>query len=121
MVAATLQLDGKNFVVLPEIEYDALRRRAAIVGESELPELPSKLASGNYPAVQALRVGLARKLTKRRWALGLSQAEVARRAGIRPETLNRIEKAKVTADTATVTKIVRILERAERQNGLQIA
>jgi predicted transcriptional regulator len=87
------------------------------VGESDLPELPSKLPSGNYPAVQALRGGLARKLIKRRWAVGLSQGEVARRAEIRPETLNRIEKAKVTADTATVTKIVRVLERAERHNG----
>jgi len=62
-----------------------------------------------------LRVGLARKLIKRRWAVGLSQAELARRAGIRPETLNRIERAKVTADTATVSKIVRVLEKAERE------
>jgi DNA-binding XRE family transcriptional regulator len=114
-MVATLQLNGKNFVVVPEAEYDALRRRAAMVGDIDWPELPAKLPSGNYPALPALRVGLARKLIKRRWAVGMSQAELARRAGIRPETLNRIEKAKVTADTATVTKIVRILERAERQ------
>jgi transcriptional regulator with XRE-family HTH domain len=49
--------------------------------------------------------------------VGLSQAEVARRAGIRPETLNRIEKAKVTADTATVTKISRVLDKAEREQA----
>jgi predicted transcriptional regulator len=79
-----------------------------------MPASPKRLASGNYPAVRALRVGLARKLINRRRATGLSQAEVARRAGIRVETLNRIEKAKVTADTATVAKIVRVLEKAER-------
>jgi hypothetical protein len=39
---------------------------------------------------------------------------VARRPSIRPETLNRIEKARVTADTATLSKITRILEKAER-------
>jgi predicted transcriptional regulator len=77
-------------------------------------KLPPKLPSGNYPALQALRVGLARKLIKRRWAVGLSQAELARRALIRPETLNRIERAKVTADTATITKIDRILAQAEK-------
>jgi transcriptional regulator with XRE-family HTH domain len=75
------------------------------------------LPSGNYPAVEALRAGLARKLIRRRWAVGLSQAEVARRAGCRPETLNRIERAKVTADTATITKIDRVLGRAETEQS----
>ena len=34
--------------------------------------------------------------------------------GIRVETLNRIEKARVTADTATIAKIDRALKHAER-------
>lgn len=119
MVAGTIQISGKRFVVVPEAEYDRLRQRAAVIGDVDLPQLPEKLASGNYPAVQALRAGLARKLIRRRWAAGLSQAEVARRAGIRPETLNRIEKAKVTADTATVTKISRVLDKAQRADVLQ--
>ena len=79
------------------------------------PELPAKLASGNYPAVEAVRVGLARKLVRRRWVAGLSQAQVARRANISPQTLNRIEKAAVTADSTTVSKIVRVLQKAERE------
>jgi DNA-binding XRE family transcriptional regulator len=84
--------------------------------KSSLPDLPALLPSGNYPAIEAARVGLARKVIKRRWGARLSQAELARRAGVRPETINRIEKAKVSADTATVTKIVRALEKAEREN-----
>lgn len=112
MVAGTINLQGKRFVIVPEKEYAALRRRAGVMGDVDMPELPEALPSGNYPAVAAMRVGLARKLIKRRWAAGLAQAEVARRAGIRAETLNRIEKAKVTADTATVAKIIHVLEAA---------
>ena len=115
MVAGTIQLGGRRFVVVPEAEYDRLCRREAVIADVSLPQLPPRLRSGNYPAVQALRVGLARKLIQRRWAVGLAQAELARRAGIRPETLNRIEKARVTADTATVAKIARVLEKAERR------
>ncbi len=115
MVAGTIQVGRKRFVIVPEAEYERLRERNAVIDDVELPELPARLPGGNYPAVQALRVGLARKLVKRRWAAGLSQAQVARTAGIRPETLNRIERAKVTADTATVAKIVRVLEKAERR------
>src|SRR6266498_3838234 len=116
MVTGTIELEGKRFVVVPEEEYDRLCQRAAVAGDIELPGLPTPDRKGNYPAVAALRVGLARKLIRRRWSVGLSQAEVARRAGIRPETLNRIEKAKVTADTRTITKVVRALETAERRN-----
>ena len=43
---------------------------------------------------------------------GLSQAELARRAGIRPETLNRLERCRTTPDTATIAKIERALEAA---------
>jgi DNA-binding XRE family transcriptional regulator len=117
MVAGSIEIRGQRFVVVPKVEYERLRERAGVIGDVELPQLPGKLASGNYPAVEAMRVGLARKLIRRRWAAGLSQAETARRAKIRAETLNRIEKAKVTADTATVAKIVRVLEQAERERG----
>ena len=114
MVAGTIELKGRRFVIVAEEEYDRLRQRAAVAGDVALPAVPARLPGGNLPAVAALRVGLARKLIKRRWAVGLSQAETARRAGVRAETLNRIEKAKVTADTATISRIVRVLEKAER-------
>ena len=117
MVTGTIELDGKRFVVVPEEEYDRLCQRAAVAGDVDLPGLPAPDRKGNYPAVAALRAGLARKLIRRRWSVGLSQAEVARRAGIRPETLNRIEKARVTADTRTISKIVKVLEKAERRDA----
>jgi DNA-binding XRE family transcriptional regulator len=67
---------------------------------------------GNYPAVEYARASLARKIIKSRRQAGLTQAELARRAGVRPETLNRIEKGKTTPDVATIAKIQRALETA---------
>ena len=80
---------------------------------AKLPALPTPNAAGHIPAVEYAQASLARKLIRRRWNVGLTQAELARKAGIRPETLNRIEKGKSTPDTSTVEKLVRALERAE--------
>jgi DNA-binding XRE family transcriptional regulator len=63
--------------------------------------------------VEYARASLARKILKARRMAGLSQAELARRAGIRAETLNRIEKGRITPDVATVAKIDRVLETGE--------
>ena len=115
----TFRLEGREFVILEKRQYDRLTgnipgHTATVQGDVTLPALPDKLPGGNYPAVEALRADLARDLIKRRWAAQLTQAELARRAGIRHETLNRLEKAKVTPDPATVRKIVRALEKTQR-------
>jgi transcriptional regulator with XRE-family HTH domain len=44
--------------------------------------------------------------------VGLSQAALARKAGIRVETLNRLEKGKHTPDLATMAKINKALDDA---------
>jgi ribosome-binding protein aMBF1 (putative translation factor) len=111
MSTTTLVLEGKEYAVVPMKEYRRLLTGAAAppIDESELPPMPKRLPNGNYPALETLRVSIARGIVISRKAAGLSQAELARRAGIRPETLNRIEKAKVMPDEATVTKIERAL------------
>ncbi|MCY2930130.1 MAG: helix-turn-helix transcriptional regulator [Planctomycetota bacterium] len=110
MVVRFLELAGKRWAILPEKDY---RRLAAHAGEKgDWPTLPAPDAKGCYPAVEYARVSLARKIIKARRAAGLTQAELARRAAIRPETLNRIEKGKTTPDTATIAKIERALETA---------
>ena len=76
------------------------------------PEPPKPDAQGDYPAVEYARASLARKIIKARRQAGLAQAELARRAGIRPETLNRIERGKSTPAVATIAKIDRALESA---------
>ena len=52
-------------------------------------------------------------ISARRLAVGISQAELARRAGIAPETMNRIEKGKQPPGVLMVAKIERALEEAE--------
>jgi DNA-binding XRE family transcriptional regulator len=89
----TITLNGMRFVVLPEAEY---KRMAGF---------PPPDAAGNRPAVAAMRDILARNIVGDREKLGWSQAELARRAGIRVETLNRIETGKHTPSVATIEKI----------------
>jgi DNA-binding XRE family transcriptional regulator len=103
----TITLGGQRFVVLPEADYREL------VGETLEPPMPAPDADGNYPAVEAARVVLARKIIRRRQAAGLTQAELAKRAGVRVETLSRLEHAKHSPNVATVDKIVRALGEAE--------
>lgn len=113
MVAATIQVKGERFVIIRESEYDKLLSRRAGGNEPDLPPLPKSLPNGNYDAIAYARASLARKLILSRRAAGLSQAELARRAGIRIETLNRIERLKLTPTVATVEKIDRALAKAQ--------
>jgi ribosome-binding protein aMBF1 (putative translation factor) len=116
MSVATLQMDGKRYAVVPLDEYERLvaERKTKSEKDGDLPPMPPRRPNGDYPAVQAARVSIARDIIRSRRAAGLSQAELARRAGIRVETLNRIEKAKVTPDVATVEKIDRAITAARK-------
>jgi ribosome-binding protein aMBF1 (putative translation factor) len=115
-MVATLIMDGKRYRLVPEDEYDRLISHQTPEQEAGLPPLPEPGADGLVPAVEYLDASLARKLIRARRRAGLSQAELARRAGIRVETLNRIEKVKTTPTVRTVERIDRILKAAKTQN-----
>jgi DNA-binding XRE family transcriptional regulator len=105
----TLTLAGQRFVVVPEAEFRRLTQEAG-----ELP-LPPRDRRGNYPAAEAPQVTIARSIFRERRAAGLPQIELARLAGIRPETLNRIEKGKHAPSIATVEKIERAIAKAAKR------
>jgi ribosome-binding protein aMBF1 (putative translation factor) len=119
---ATFELEGEKYAVVPMKDYQKLvsrsgSKQAAREEDDSLPPMPSRRPNGDYPAIEAARVSIARDVIHSRKAVGLGQAELARRAGIRVETLNRIERAKVTADVATMKKIERALSAAARRRA----
>lgn len=107
--AKRVTVKGRPMVMLEEEEYERLLCKA----DEWEPALPEPDANGNYPAVEALRVSLARKIIRHRRRVGLTQADLARRAGIRLETLQRVESGKVSPSVSTVEKIDKALCRAE--------
>ena len=103
-----ISVAGRRAVVLEEAEY----HRLVAMAKGELP-LPKPDKDGNYPADEALAALVAGKLMRRRRAAGLTQVELARRAGIRPETLNRLEHGRHAPAPETVDRIEQALAQAE--------
>ena len=100
-------IKGKRVVLLAEAEFKELLRKADLWE----PDMPEPDERGLYP-LSALAVIQARDILRARRKLGLSQAELARRAGIRPETLNRIEQGRNKPSVPTIAKIDRALKEA---------
>ena len=109
-----LELDGVRYVIVRESVFEHLCQEAHVNWE-ELNVNKESLK----PGLDLDGPSLAEKLVRRRVASGLSQAELARRAGIRPETLNRIERGRTSPDFATVRKLVIAMNTAERDQVSQ--
>jgi DNA-binding XRE family transcriptional regulator len=108
LTARRVTVKGKRMVMMDEPTYEALLRKADLWE----PDMPQPDADGNYPALEALAVIQARDILRARRKLGLSQVDLARRAGIRPETLNRIEQGRNKPSVPTIAKIDRALKEA---------
>ena len=109
--AKRVTIKGKPMVMMEEGDYDDVLRKVY----ADEPDLPAPNADGNYPALETLDVLQARDFLRARRKLGLSQAELARRAGIRAETLNRIEHGKNAPSVPTIAKIDKALKKAEAE------
>ncbi len=109
MGTAMVKLDGRDYVILPRADYDRLSKLAKA---AELPPLPRPDADGNYPAVDYARASLARNIIRGRIEAGLTQLELGKLAGIRNETLCRIERGQHTPSVATIARIEQALKQA---------
>lgn len=91
-----------------------LKKRPKLLedGDPDLPTMPPADENGQYPAIETARVIIARQLIRGRKAAGWTQAELAARAGIRQETISRIETGKHSPGLKTMAKIDRALKRA---------
>lgn len=107
-----VELDGIRYVIVRESIFEHLCEQAGIAAPGPTDGTEPEESPGEEWNLD--RTSLAEKLVRRRQAAGLSQAELARRAGVRPETLNRIERGRTTPDFATVRKLVLAMNAAER-------
>ena len=107
-------MKGKQFVLVPQNEFKRFTKRG------QLPAFPSADQNGNFPALAATRVAIARRIINDRKRAGLTQKALAAAADIRVETLNRIEKGRVSADTAKIIKIDRALKNATRASSRKV-
>ena len=69
---------------------------------SPIPPLPKPDAERNVPALEFVRVTIARDIIRERKALGLTQEQLARLAGVRQETLCRLETGRHSPTVRTV-------------------
>ncbi len=99
-----ISLGGRRYVIVLEQSYEALRAAASGAGAPD---------SAAWAAWQADANELGARLANRRRAANLTQTQLARAAGIRVETVNRIERGKTTPDFATVRKLVKALQKAK--------
>jgi len=106
-----LELEGKRFVVIEESEYERLCRDAGEQAQTgDLPEFPKPDERGRFPALEYTRISIARDLIRSRKNARLSQQRLAVLAGVRQETISRLESGKHLASAATIEKLERAIE-----------
>ena len=106
-----VELDGVRYAIVREGLLRDLCRRAGVELAATSPG-PSRDRT-ELEDIEFDRETLARRLILRRTRAGLTQAELARRAGVRVETLNRVERGRTTPDFSTVRKLVVAMNKAE--------
>lgn len=114
-----IEVAGKRFVLLEECDYERLCREAgaAVADDDALPELPVPDANGRFPSLEYNRIALARSLIRDRKAAGLTQQQLAQQAGVRQETISRLESGKHMASPATIKKIDKAMASTGRRKS----
>lgn len=103
MTRTTIEIMGTRFVLIPEAEL------AAIEG----PSLPPVGKDETCEALPFIRASIARDIIRERRELGLTQAQLAKLAGIRQETLSRLESGKHKPNVRTIERIEVALRRRQ--------
>jgi len=109
-----VRIKGKRYALVEPAELRRLRRIAALQ-ESTLPKYPTADAKGTLPAKEAISVSIARTLIRQRQEAGLTQQELARLAGVRQETICRLESGRHAPTVRTVDRIEQALKRSQKK------
>ncbi len=89
-----IRVGGESYCLIPKGEYLRLLREAG---------------RRSVDAVEYAKMSIGRNLRQKRKRAGLTQAEVAFKAGIRAETLSRIENGRGNPTVVTVRRILSAL------------
>jgi DNA-binding XRE family transcriptional regulator len=117
MIRQSVKRNGKQYALVEPAELRRLERLAAMAQEAAPRAWPPADAAGNRPAVEYARVSIARKIIEQRRALGLSQQDLARLAGVRQQTISRLESGKHSPTIRTVDKIDEALTRIQNKRS----
>ena len=104
MTIQTITTGTEELIVIARKEFEDLMEKAGV-----LPPWPAADTNGNTPAHSTIDISIARSLISDRIKRGWTQTELARRAGVRLETIGRIEAGKHVARRETLLKLDRAL------------
>jgi DNA-binding XRE family transcriptional regulator len=108
MIRTIIKIRGTRFVLIPEAELTAIE-------EAALPPLPPIAQDGTCEAFSFIRASIARDIIKERWALGLTQAQLAKLAGVRHSTLARLESGEHEPSIRVIDRVDAALKRVQAQ------
>ena len=119
-IRPSVKIEGKRYVLIEEAEFRRMQKGAASEqSENRLPPLPGPDKDGNVPALEFARMIIARDIIRERNRLGLTQEKLASLAGVRQETICRLELGLQSPTVRTVQRIDDALKRAaSRKQGV---
>jgi DNA-binding XRE family transcriptional regulator len=110
MKLATLNVPSGEIVILSREEFDRLAEKAGI-----FPPLPPVDQNGNSDALAFMDATISRGLIRRRIEAGLTQKALAKFAGVRLETISRLEAGKHVPTQETILRLDSALKRVEKK------
>ncbi|MFI5378494.1 MAG: helix-turn-helix transcriptional regulator [Tepidisphaerales bacterium] len=116
MTLQMLKLEGRDYVVVPKADWDRIAGiTRGLVDSDELPPLPAPDADGSVDAIAYARASIARGIIQDRRRLRLTQQDLAHLAGVRQETISRIETCKVSPTRRIVEKLDAAIKKAKKK------
>lgn len=101
MTTHNVVMDGRKYVMVPRDDWERIVKH--LPDPDLLPE-PAPNADGSF-SPEHVKVMLCNKVIQQRKNAGLTQAQLAKRAGIRIETISRLESGKHIPSVRTMEKI----------------